>query len=89
MSSIGKIHAHDDEVYIHLSSVSSTYDPATFASNLNNLNAHSKYKMSVGSMNTDENMVDGIFKTMKEVLMLVMHMMKNQRVSLLSIYLKS
>ena len=73
-----EVPAHEDEVNIHISSVSSTYNPDNFASDLNNLNIYSKYKISVGSTNNDENMTDDMFKTMKHRLILMLHMLKHQ-----------
>ena len=51
-----KIPFLENEVASHLSSLSSTLDSFTFASDLNERLAHSKYAMSVGSTNvSDEN----------------------------------
>ena len=51
----------ENEVGIQLSSVSSTLDPGTFASNLNERLAYSKFGMSVGSMNGATEIDDDLF----------------------------
>ena len=54
-SPINEIPAHDDEIYLHLSRISSNLDPSEVSLNLNKRVADAKMKISIGSMTTKFN----------------------------------